>query len=112
MSAYLGRIYGIQDKTNKVTSVSILRDRDGREYLLGPQGGQQVVPKHNRGHEEGWKREVIKLFDLSDVHLVSSHAASGAGRKIRATLEAKAARKPRKARAARRKATATRQRLR
>jgi hypothetical protein len=91
--AYLGRIYGIHDKTNKVTSVSIHRDRSGREYLLGPQGGRQVIPDHNRGHGEGWKREAIKVFDLSHMQLVSSHAASDAGRKIRAELEAKAARK-------------------
>ena len=92
-AAYLGRLYGINGKTKKVWSVSIQRDRSGREYLLGPQGGQQVIPKCNRGHEEGWKREAIKVFELSDMQLVSSHAAPDAGRKIRAKLEAKAARK-------------------
>ena len=92
-AAYLGRIYGIHEKTKKVWSVSIHRDRGGREYLLGPQGGRHVIPDHNRGHEEGWKREAIKIFDLSDMRLVSSHAAPDAGRKIRAELEAEAARK-------------------
>ena len=92
-AAYLGRIYGIHDKTKKVWSVSIHRDRRGSEYLMGPPGGRQLIPDHNCGHEEGWKREAIKVFDLSDVRLVSSHAASGAGRKIRAELETKAARK-------------------
>jgi hypothetical protein len=91
--AYLGRIYGIHEKTNKVMSVSIHRDYGGNEYLLGPRGGRQMIPDRNRGHEEGWKCEAIKVFDLSDIQLVSSHAASDQGRKIRAKLEAKAGRK-------------------